>query len=351
MARPLRIEVAGGWYHVTARGNERRAIFREDEDRRRFLALLEELGERFHVSVHAYVLMDNHYHLLLSTREANLSRAMQWLGVTYTGRFNRRYRRSGHLFQGRFHAVVMEETAAAEVSRYVHLNPVRIKTLQLGKTAQQRSRVGMLDKPDAGLLRERLTRLNEYRWSSYRAFTGRERTPSWLACKPVLELVGGPKKEQVQWRRRYRQFVEDAVREGLPSSPWERLEGRVVLGGAEFVARMRKLVRGDEKEQSAVRQLRLRPTFRQVVASVETLKAEKWEQWRDRYGDWGRDAVLWLGQKRCGMKLRELGEAVGGIDYRSVGTAIKNFEMRMRHDKHIAALLTKIEWQLQKQEM
>jgi hypothetical protein len=172
-----------------------------------------------------------------------------------------------------------------------------------------------------------------------------------LACEPVLRLVGGPKKERAQWRRRYREFTEEAVREGLPSSPWERLEGRVVLGGTEFVARMRRLVRGDEKEQSAMRQLRLRPTLRQVVATVETLKAENWEQWRDRYGDWGRDAVLWLGQKRCGMKLRELGEAVGGIDYRSAGTAIQTFEKRLSHDEHLAGLLAKIEWQLQKQEM
>ncbi len=146
-----------------------------------FLEIVEEFSERFRLSVHAYVLMENHYHLLLQTREANLSRAMQWLGVTYTGRFNRRHRRSGHLFQGRFHAVVMEEGAAAEVSRYVHLNPVRVGALRLGKAAQQRSRAGMIDKPDQDLVRQRLKRLGEYRWSSYRGYTGREAGPRWLA--------------------------------------------------------------------------------------------------------------------------------------------------------------------------
>lgn len=336
---------------MTARGNERRAIWRDEQDRRCFLEMLEEFGERFGLLVHAYVLMDNHYHLLLQTREANLSRAMQWLGVTYTVRFNRRHRRTGHLFQGRFHAVVMEESAAAEVGRYVHLNPVRVGALRLGKAAQQRSRAGMIDKPDREVVRERLKRLDEYPWSSYRSYVGRERGPRWLISEPVLRLVGGPKKERAHWRRRYREFVEEAVREGLTPSPWERLQGQVVLGGAEFVARMRELMRGDEKEQPSVRQLRLRPSLAQVIEIVERLKGEQWEQWRDRYGDWGRDAVLWFGQKRCGMKLRELGQAVGGIDYRSAGAAIQKLGRHLSQDKTLGQLLAKIENQLQKAEM
>src|SRR5262245_7521982 len=104
MARPLRIERPGGRYHVTARGNERRAIYRDDRDRLRFLELLGEARERYGVRVHAYVLMDNHFHLLVETPEANLSRAMQWLNVSYSVWFNRRRDRSGHLFQGRFHS-------------------------------------------------------------------------------------------------------------------------------------------------------------------------------------------------------------------------------------------------------
>ena len=105
--------MADGWYHVTARGNERRAIFRDDRDRTRFVELLGELTERFGVRVHAYVLMDNHYHLLVSTPQGNLSAAMQWLGVSYSVWFNRRHGRAGHLFQGRFKAVVLEGGAAA----------------------------------------------------------------------------------------------------------------------------------------------------------------------------------------------------------------------------------------------
>ena len=113
MARPTRIHAVGAWYHVTARGNERRAIFRGDQDRLHFLELLDEAVGRFGLCVHAYVLLDNHYHLLVETPLANLSVAMQWLGVSYTVWFNSHHRRAGHLFQGRFKAVVMEEGAAA----------------------------------------------------------------------------------------------------------------------------------------------------------------------------------------------------------------------------------------------
>jgi REP element-mobilizing transposase RayT len=109
MARPLRIERPGGRYHVTARGNERKAVYRDDTDRFHFLELLSEATERFGIRIHAYVLMDNHFHQLLETPEANLSRAMQWLNVSYSVWFNRRHKRVGHLFQGRFKSLVIED--------------------------------------------------------------------------------------------------------------------------------------------------------------------------------------------------------------------------------------------------
>ena len=108
MARPLRVEFPGALYHVTARGNERRAVFRDDEDRHRFLATLEEASTEYGLRLHAFCLMPNHYHLLVETPRANLSRAIGWLQTTYTIRFNRRHRRSGHLFQGRFKAHIVD---------------------------------------------------------------------------------------------------------------------------------------------------------------------------------------------------------------------------------------------------
>ena len=111
MARPLRIDHAGGWYHVTGRGNERRAIYRADRDRLHFLELLGEMVARFRLRCHAFVLMENHYHLLLELTEPNLSRALQWLNLSYSLWFNRRHDRSGHLFQGRFKSIVVEPAA------------------------------------------------------------------------------------------------------------------------------------------------------------------------------------------------------------------------------------------------
>ena len=144
MARLLRLNLAGAWYHVSARGNERKAIYRAERDRKHFLELLPLWCERFRLRLHAYVLMDNHYHFLLQTTEANLSQAMQWLNVSYTVWFNRRYQRAGHLLQGRFKAVMVEpDTWALSLSRYIHLNPVRVQRLGLDKAAQRGRRQGL----------------------------------------------------------------------------------------------------------------------------------------------------------------------------------------------------------------
>ena len=138
MARALRIEPAGGRYHVAARGNERKAIFRDETDYFHFLELLSELSQRFGARVHAYALMVNHYHLLLETPEASLSRAMHWLNCGYCVWFNLRHRRSGHLLQGRFGAFIVEEDSGwQEVARYVHLNPVRVASLALEKSVRE----------------------------------------------------------------------------------------------------------------------------------------------------------------------------------------------------------------------
>jgi REP element-mobilizing transposase RayT len=336
MARPIRIEVAGGWYHVTARGNEQRRIFADDKDRLHLVELLEEQTQRFGLLLHAYALMENHYHLLVQTPQPNLSRAMQWLGVSYTMWFNRRHGRVGHLFQGRFKAMILEaETAAVELSRYLHLNPVRVGRLGLGKTGQRRSALGMAGKPEAKLVAERLEQLRCYPWSSYRAYTGRTKEPEWLTTRTVLGMMGsGAGAGQ---RRAYRALVEEAVREGLAESPWERLEAGVVLGSRRFVERMRGYLRGDEREQPQMRRLQARPSWDHVIRVVEKEKGERWELFRDRYGDWGRDLALYLGQRRCGMRLKELGQRAGGIDYVSVAGATRRFAERVRRDKKLAA--------------
>jgi putative transposase len=350
MARPTRIHAVDAWYHVTARGNERRAVFRDDKDRLHFLKLVGEGVERYGLRVHAYVLLDNHYHLLVETPLANLSAAMQWLGVSYTVWFNRQHRRAGHLFQGRYKAIILEpESAAWELSRYVHLNPVRVGALGQGKRARQLAAAGMRGPPDARQVRERLERLQKFRWSSYRAYVGLATPPKWLTTSTVLRQGGGGRG--VESRGTYRRYVQEAVREGLAESPWERLEAQMLLGRASFVKRLRRLARGNQREQPALKQLRERPDWQRAVRVVEELKGEKWERFRDRYGDWGRDVVLYLARHCCGMKLRQLTEVAGGLDYGSVSNTVQRLARQAARDKKLGRFLEQAKATLMNNEM
>jgi putative transposase len=343
MARPLRIEVPGGWYHVTSRGNARQRIFRDDWDRRHLLGLLAEFVERFALGLHAYVLMDNHYHLLLQLSEANLSAAMQWLGVSYTVWFNRRHGCVGHLFQGRFKSILIEEARVREVSRYVHLNPVRVERLGLGKAARRREHRGEGKRPDAALVGERLRRLHQYRWSSYRAYLGVSDGADWLKTETILGMGG--REEQP---RRYREYVEEAIRVGWPESPWERLEAQVLLGGAAFVARVRGMTRGDRREQPSWKALEQRPGWEEVVRAMEQVRGEAWMAFRDRYGDWGRDLALHVARRYCGIGLKALAGSAGGLDYGSVAAALQRFKRRLATDSILRETCELVKRQLYK---
>jgi putative transposase len=157
----MRIEFPGAVYHITARGNERKMMFLDDHDREAFLVLMRQVKERFNWLIHSYVLMGNHYHLLVETVEANLSRGMRQLNGVYTQVFNRRHKRVGHLFQGRFKAILIEKDSyLLEISRYLALNPVR---------------TGMV------------SRAEEWPWSSYRTTIGIADPPSWLQVDWILE--------------------------------------------------------------------------------------------------------------------------------------------------------------------
>ncbi len=221
MARPLRVEFPGALYHVTARGNERRAVFRDDEDRRMLLATLAQACEDFGLRIHGYCLMPNHYHLLVETPRGNLSRAVGWLQTTYTIRFNRRHRRSGHLFQGRFKAqVIGAEDYARQLLCYVHLNPVRPRDKNALVPADRRAALG------------------QWRWSSHLAYLGRVPAPPWL-CTDWLAFFGrtGP-----QARRAYEQLIGEAFGRRV-ESPWDQLRGGLALGNAALQKRVDSLLR------------------------------------------------------------------------------------------------------------
>ncbi len=203
MSRPLRIGYSGALYHLTLRGNARGEIFLDDTDREVFLDVLAFVVERFGWRIHAYCLMGNHYHLLAETPQPNLSRGMRWLNGVYTQRFNRRHERVGHVFQGRFKAILVErDSYLLELARYIVLNPVR---------------AGLVSAP------------NRWRWSSYRATAGEQLAPRWLSVNWILEQFGA---SEALARDRYRQFVATGLHY---ASPWRDLRGQVLLGTEPFV--------------------------------------------------------------------------------------------------------------------
>lgn len=206
MARPLRIEFAGALYHLTSRGDRREDIFVDDEDRKAFLDVFEDACERFGWVCHAYCLMSNHYHLLVETREASLGRGMRHLNGVYTQQFNRRHRRVGHVFQGRYKAIlVQKDTYLLELARYVVLNPVR-----------------------AGMVRA----ARDWAWSSYRATAGDTEAPAWLSVDWLLAAFGSRRGAA---RQAYREFVRAG--RGQPS-PWGDLRQQIYLGDERFIEKM-----------------------------------------------------------------------------------------------------------------
>lgn len=210
MVRPLRLELAGGLYHVTARGDGREDIYLSDTDRLAWLEIFTQVCQRFNWICHAWCQMDNHYHLLIETPEANLSQGMRQLNGVYTQYFNRSNGRVGHVYQGRYKAILVEhDSYLLELARYVVLNPLRAN---------------------------RVKRLDQWPWSSYLATCGQVDVPAWLNTDGLLSQFG---KRRAQAIEGYIEFVHQGAR--LPSI-WTQLQGQIYLGSEKFVAKMQKLI-------------------------------------------------------------------------------------------------------------
>jgi REP element-mobilizing transposase RayT len=245
MSRPLRLEHAGAVWHVTSRGNERRDVFADDLDREKWLDVLARVVDLSAWRLHAYVLMSNHYHLIIETPKPTLSRGMRQLNGVYTQRFNRRHERVGHLFQGRFKAIlVQKDSHLLELARYVVLNPVR-----------------------AGLVRS----ARNWRWSSYRMTAGELAAPPWLQTDWTLEQFSQRRRDA---ERRYSEFVAEGRRASF--DPWREVKGQIYLGSDEFVkaATRRAATRVDDREipraQRELPPMSSEDLFPTVVAALGT---------------------------------------------------------------------------------
>jgi len=283
MTRSLRLEHPGAIWHVTSRGNERRDIFRSDHDRSRFLDILADVVDASHWIVSAYALMSNHYHLLLETPLPTLSAGAKRLNERYAQHFNIEHRRVGHLFQGRFKAILVQREAHyLELVRYIVLNPVR-----------------------AGIVRFP----GDYTWSSYRATAGLCTSPRWLAVDEILEQFGpGSRPERCA---RYREFVADG--RGAAYKPWEQLAGQIYLGGAEFCERVQALVgaRRDSRAYPEAQRKVVRPTFEAIVEIVAPRFGLEVEQLRRRSHHPARKAVARLLSHDAGVPFATIGEWMG----------------------------------------
>jgi REP element-mobilizing transposase RayT len=269
MARPLRIAFPGALYHVTARGNARQDIFLDAEDRQRFLGILARVVSRFHLLVHAYCLMDNHFHLVVETPEANLSTAMRQLNGVYTQAFNRRHGRVGHVLQGRFKAILVDrDSYLLELCRYVVLNPVRAKITR---------------KPET------------YPWSSYRATAGLASTPPGLTVDWLLSQFG---RQRAGAQRTYQAFVTEGIGQ---ESPWAQVQGQVLLGSERFIERLIPGLREKQPFTEIPRQQRFaaRPTLRHLFPTRRRTDSER------------RDATIRRAHVEHGYSLSAIGRAVG----------------------------------------
>lgn len=330
MARPLRIDLEGGWYHVVNRGLDRRPIFPDEGSNLRFLELLSKLPDRFGLRIHGYALMGNHYHLQLETPKANLSQAIQWLNVSYSTWFNRLNQRVGPLFQGRFKAVLHDpDSAALTINRYVHLNPVRVSRL-----GGHKGRAKPIEQPNRELIKARIAALS-YRWSSYNVYVGKIPNPGWMTTDSIYEFFGDHTLHSL--RGAYRRQLEEMAALGRWETDWkERISATVLFGSEVFVQKMIKRLKGKRNEQTGLRQLERRsldwPT---ICGAVSAVWKEDWDELSIVRGNGARPAAWYLARNFAGMRLTELGQAAGGVAYPAVSAAIGRFEKRLKVDRDL----------------
>ena len=326
-------------YHVFTRGHDRGLLYRDDGDREHFVELLQTMRERFRVRVYAYCLMPNHYHLLVGTPEGNISRAVQWLNGSYGIWYNRKHRRSGHLFGERFKAVLIENGSwLLEASVYVHLNCVATEEEGLGKQERAAQRQGIARAPTEAEVERRLKGLRSYPWSTYRGYAGYGKMANWIDSGALWQRVRQVGKEATH---SYRKEVEDRIRQGVAEGMGAKVRWGLVLGGERFARKVRrhlKVHRESRGREDLSRWMR----FDEIVKVVERIRKEKWAEFRDRHGDNGRDLILWAGRRFGGMTLKELGDCAGRMDYSAVAVAILRLVARSKRDRALRRLMAKV---------
>ena len=319
MARQWRIEFPGALYHVMSRGNNLQDIFLSDDDRYHFCELIGVLSGRFAIEVYAYVLMGTHYHLLLKTTEANLSKAMQWFGTAYTGKFNLNNRTRGHLFQGRFKSIIVQDDAyLLQLSCYIHRNPIR-----------------------AGVVK----RLEDYSWSSYHYYAYKQKPPLWLKTEIILGQFPF-KNSQQAYRIKVQQYSDEI------GSIWEEVKYGLIYGGQEFIDRIKTSYLGSEKNTELpqrnmlLRSLDMEPILKVAAKglgyNMETDRKHKRISPEEKEK---RDLLLyWLWQSGC-LSNDKIGDFFG-LTYSAVSRYAQKISNRMAEDREIKSRYEKLKSQI-----
>lgn len=282
MARPLRIEYENAVYHITSRGNGRNNIFLDDDDRKKILSVLHSVVKRYNWICHTYCLMSNHYHLVIETPEGNLSRGMRQLNGAYTQAFNAKHNCVGHLFQGRYKAILIEkESHLLEVCRYVVLNPIRSKMI---------------------------ADLEEWKWSSYFAMIGKIKATNFLYTDWILAQFA---KEIDIAQKKYEKFVIEGI---TADNPFKKVTGQIFLGGEEFIANISNILSENVKavgfkEIPKAQRYAFRPELC-LLFTEDNIKNKSW-----------RNKQIYKANDCYGYTLKEIANFLG-IHYSTVSKVI-----------------------------
>jgi REP element-mobilizing transposase RayT len=299
MTRPLRIEYPGAYYHITSRGNERKNIYINKGDRERFLAYLKSAHQRYGAVIHAFCLMSNHYHLFLETPKGNLSQIMRHINGAYTNYFNIRHKRIGHLFQGRYKAIIVEaDSYAGELSRYIHLNPVR---------------AGIVDIPE------------KFSWSSYQYYIGMKKKLDWLTVDFILCYFDNG---NLHARKRYQEFVNARINVQY-ESPLEETVASTILGSDNFIELIKDTYLDRKKRDRNL------PALKELIKSKDIAETyEEVEAIFNNKASLSKKITLYLFHKYTDTPLKEIGTYFG-IGESAVSEASRQFDIILKKNRKL----------------
>ncbi len=317
MARPLRIQYPGAYYHVMNRGNRGEDIVVTDQDRKFFLDVLADSSETYQIKLISYVLMSNHFHLLVQTPLANLSDFMRHFLVSYTVRFNRRNGRTGHVFQGRFKSLLVDEDEyLLPLSRYIHLNPIRTRRFKRAEFS------------------EKCEYLKNYPWSSFAGYCYLRKRKMHIDYEWFLNTYFG--QDTAKGRRRFREYVYHAI-EGEVENPFEDVVHQSILGARDFVDWVRlNLPRESQREVPSLKKLKHEIPAKRIieeVAKAGNVKAEDLQDRRTKLKDLRRMAME-LSYRYSNYKQKEIGE-IFGVDYSTVSQNRVRLKKKLKSNRKL----------------